>query len=800
MRTGAVICLFAVAVLVFFFDVIFEDRVLLTANPAAYQPWRTYAAGPAAGGRDYRTDSILTYLPRQAELARSLAHGRLPLWNPYILGGMPFFADPQSRALYPISLLLAAFGAEKAMGYDVAIHFFLALVGMYLFLRIISTSTLGSMLGAFAYGFSSFFFTRMGHPTFVASAAWIPFFFYGFEKARAGGRGGTIWLAVFFALGYLAGFPQVLLFGVASLVVYGILVPPDRPGWRHKTFGTHGLATARTIGTAGAIALLAVCVQLVPFWEYLRNSVGLGIPFDQMKTLYVSKPSMLLRSAFPGLFGNPAEGTSWLPLVQPGIHPYNLGLLVYCGAGTLLIAVGSLVFVGRSAQVRAFLVMLAATLLIGTSGIVLKVVYSAVPFFRYSQVDRISVVGCFALAALAGKGLSLAARSEDNHIRRLFGAVMIAGAAALAVAAAAFTLGGGGLSAHFTGPASSLLAGLPQVGAERVREWVSSGGAGLVDYEKSQLMRGLIFMSVSTLLAVIFLVAPRKRILVAMPWVLVVWIVVDLASVARTYYVSQASPAVYETAGIGALRELTHGGEWRVMATGRDPAALPPNTNQIFEIASLDGRSTIMPRSFIYLLKAGVKRSPGGGGPEIGTVPSLELAAFMGARYIIGSSYLPQSSGYDLVYEGDMLVYENRAALPKAVCVDRGAFQVARDKGVAMLGVSSRLSGVGDAQCGDARIVAYEPERLEIDVSAVRDCYLLVADAWYPGWRALVDGKPVDLAMTDVGTRAVALPEGRHSVVMEFKPGSLRLGLVLSCVGLLIGVLYAVKARSKGRA
>ena len=194
MKPTLVAGVFALVVVGFFFDVILGDKVLLTARPSLFDPWRAYAAEEHLHGKTYRTDSVLTYLPRRVELSRSIAAGRLPLWNPYILTGVPFFADPQSRVLYPLALALVPFDAEKAMGYDIALHWLLALIGMYLFLRAIAASTGGALLGASAYAFSSFFATRMGHPTFVATAAWIPFLFFAFELARRSEARGTLLL------------------------------------------------------------------------------------------------------------------------------------------------------------------------------------------------------------------------------------------------------------------------------------------------------------------------------------------------------------------------------------------------------------------------------------------------------------------------------------------------------------------------------------------------------------------------------------------------------------------------------
>ena len=271
MRTFVPIVIFALVVIIFFYDVIVGPNVFLDANPFHFDPWRSYASEGDRAQKTYRTDSFVTYLPRRVELTESLRSGRFPLWNPYIFCGMPFFADPQTRVLYPIALLLTFADPLKSMGYDVAIHLFVAMVGMYLFLRVIRVSTLGAMGAAFAYAFSSFFYVRMGHPTFVAAGAWIPFFFYAYEKTRLSEWVGTLLLTISFVMGYLAGFPQVFLFGVGAVIVYGLYVSLYDRGKRIHNV----LRACRVFAIAGVLAMLVVAVQLVPFAELVRNSVGL---------------------------------------------------------------------------------------------------------------------------------------------------------------------------------------------------------------------------------------------------------------------------------------------------------------------------------------------------------------------------------------------------------------------------------------------------------------------------------------------------------------------------------------------
>jgi hypothetical protein len=57
---------------------------------------------------------------------------------------------------------------------------------------------------------------------------------------------------------------------------------------------------------------------------------------------------------------------------------------------------------------------------------------------------------------------------------------------------------------------------------------------------------------------------------------------------------------------------------------------------------------------------------------------------------------------------------------------------------------------------------------------------LVLTDAWYPGWKATVDGEEAAVFPVDGAFRGVALDEGSHEVVFWYEPRSLFIGLRVS--------------------
>lgn len=74
---------------------------------------------------------------------------------------------------------------------------------------------------------------------------------------------------------------------------------------------------------------------------------------------------------------------------------------------------------------------------------------------------------------------------------------------------------------------------------------------------------------------------------------------------------------------------------------------------------------------------------------------------------------------------------------------------------------------------------------ITIHTSCAGSSYLLIRQAWYPGWRATVDGQRVPIYRADIAFQAVAVPAGQHQVHIWFEPASLELGEGISVFAVL---------------
>jgi hypothetical protein len=99
-------------------------------------------------------------------------------------------------------------------------------------------------------------------------------------------------------------------------------------------------------------------------------------------------------------------------------------------------------------------------------------------------------------------------------------------------------------------------------------------------------------------------------------------------------------------------------------------------------------------------------------------------------------------------------------------------------------------NGPRDDFVARTKIVEYTNRHVAIQAYLSDTGILVLADSFYPGWRAYVDGIEKEILRANFFFRGVFLPAGEHTVVFRYEPRSFVIGCVISL--LTLAVLLAV--------
>lgn len=142
--------------------------------------------------------------------------------------------------------------------------------------------------------------------------------------------------------------------------------------------------------------------------------------------------------------------------------------------------------------------------------------------------------------------------------------------------------------------------------------------------------------------------------------------------------------------------------------------------------------------------------------------------------------------GWQRVYSADIKIYENIDVMPRAFMVyeallfpdtwdgTESALSAMRDARfdprititINHDGDIPVLDGVGD---GQVNITTYHPTEIVMTIQTDKAGFVVLTDAYYPNWSALVDGVDVPIYRADVMFRAVWVDAGTHQVTMRYR-------------------------------
>jgi hypothetical protein len=93
---------------------------------------------------------------------------------------------------------------------------------------------------------------------------------------------------------------------------------------------------------------------------------------------------------------------------------------------------------------------------------------------------------------------------------------------------------------------------------------------------------------------------------------------------------------------------------------------------------------------------------------------------------------------------------------------------------------------------GEARQTRWDPEHRSFQLTSDAGGRFVLVEQFFPGWRALIDGKETAIERVDETFQGIAVPPGPHAVEFRYAPRSLYVGAIVSLMGLAV-LVYVVR-------
>ena len=699
-------------------------------------------------------DTYGQFVPYAIHAVRAVADGgKGLLWNPFNGSGVPFFANGVSGLLYPPHLLFLVFETNVALHLVLMLDIAIAGLGMWLLARqwgLSQPAALAAVL-AIELGYPMTHFAAW-NPMIAGTFAWTPWVLLACERLllrpTAAGVAG---LAAALAIQFL---PGLLVMNALTYQILGCRVAWELLcRWRHPPWRAVAAVAAGMV-----LGPLLVAVQLLPFAEFAQQSSRVAVPVAERLHMMTLPFAQYVRVA--------ALRRPDVPLL---VVPIILALLALAPARTRLVS--AFYFV---------LAVVSAVLALGPLTPLFELYLWFPPGLTVLNVpSRVFWVTGLMLCVLAPLGVEALVRAGGG--RRLPLVAVLACAALASVAP-------GGL---------------------RRGEAIALG-----------------FLVVVLLLAV----ARRGR-GVQLGWMAVAALAINLVAMPLRYPEGLVKNLDFYRTHAPVLEELA--GPWR---GAQERLYLIPNlrselagdfmrrTSTVLGLQNFSHYEALPARrqlEYELMLRAGTLGRTFAdqfvamfGLTEDYRPRLLDVAAI---RYLVTPEKdATQRSGDPkdheelvLVHSTDpaLRIYRNDHALPRARFVGRlevvpaprellermanGGDDLADVAFVEETPPSGFTGFAANGRGGRARFAIDDPERLVIEVDAPARGFLLLADSFYPGWGAKVNGRATPVLRANYMFRAVEVPRGRSMVELRFFPTHLLLGAVLSGVAaiVLVGLL-----------
>jgi O-antigen/teichoic acid export membrane protein len=855
--------LLALALLLFWPQTVGGKTLLPIDNLYQWEPWRSFAdqQGVSRPHNPLLSDLILeNYVWKQFIVDTLHRPGgltdKLPLWNPQLFAGVPFLAAGQHSALYPFSLLFYVLPLPQAYGWFSALQLFLAGLFTYIFCRVINVNRLGSLVAGITFMLSGFMVVSVVFTMIIAAAAWLPLLLAVIELiVRAEKNGPQRRTLLYVALGGLALGCHILA-GHAEIIYYTLLIMGLYALWR--LIGARRAADARApLRISGwlllmvALGLALGAAQFVPLYEVGAQNFRQGSASYEQIVGWAFRPRQLVTFFVPNFYGSPAHhgyfdlfDGRWRPatvnaLGQPiaqiswqrnlvtknyveagsylGLLPYLLAVVALVGRRKLPPGADAH-FYRVTRRYVWFFALLAFVSLNFVFGTPLYALLYRLPFigqlhspFRWIFPFSLSVAVLAGMGAtyLSGSGprtTSAQSPFTPPNAQRWIGWPAFWGGVLGLVALLLVLI--------FRGPVLRWADAYVQNNELAARAF--RDGAMMVSYQWRNFL--VFFLMLAAAGAVLRL----SRCAIYLPRALggaAVWkpLAVAVLAVDLLLFGVGFNPAVdpelldFRPPAVDFL--LADDSLYRITsynAPGEN--TFNANAGMFYGLHDVRGYDSIILGQYAdYMALISPQNQLAYNRiaplwtdhPEALDSPLLDL---LGVRYVLTTQII-DNPRYTLAYDGEIRVYRNQGAMPRAFTLPAGCAVVVDDVAQGLRQHDPRRTVVlearenapdlapidpADCQPAAAEVSLYKTNEVFLEVNPDAPGWLVLADTYFPGWKAFLrphgqeteeNEQELIIHRADGNFRAVQLPPGAHTVRFKYTPNAVKVGFFAGFLG-----------------
>ncbi len=705
-------------------------------------PWEEgRPAGLTAPAGDDTDVQASRFYPWYAYLSHAARSEDSLLWSPLEGCGMPFLAQWRTRCFSPFSLPFYLFSPAAALRLSIFLKLFVAGWCAFHAARKLGFEYPLALAVGVAFEFSGHVYLWQGWPISDV-APWLPLLLLYVERLLVGHHRYWPFGAVIVALMTLGGDPETL---AASLVFVTLYVPIRRVMDRKSLGRMGGGLIVLALTTAMGLALAAF--QLVPFVEFIRQAMEA----NPARSTPIALKDFVV-SFLPNFFGSPSAISSQGEAVRSSrvVMLLHFGL-IQLWLLPLWFSVRSFVLDDQRRRVEA---LLANAAVMTALAFAFARYAGGVPLLRYLRPEHLLVGNGLAFAlmsvAAADEWLALNADQCKAVLKRLafWLVVLCATGVTLLVSARGLPRADAlPLWAQLLTVAALFIAFAIMLGATLLRPspWIMGGSLTV-----------LIFVSSAIAFGPGITFTPRD------------------ALFPETSFVKTLEATSERIGGSETLKRWPLAGN--LIPQVYCPSATQPDGVMLDRYAAFVGRIEADP---LLLRRVGA-------------------AALLLSKEDIRGAFAPIRPNLAIqhVFPSGAVLFKDLDTKPRARVAYDWRVGETLDPGAITAGLPPIVEGasppMGPKNGSEAKVVTAPSNgstRVEIEVDSPLPGMLILADAFYPGWKATVNGEETPILPVDGLFRGVAIKEGKRQVVFSYKPFSVRLGLGISVPAALIALL-----------